>query len=122
LDELTAYLDFLSAVFPKPALVFNIRDHRDVCQSGWWKKFDQRLLVESLSIADKLFTEYVDSHDNAFLVKYENITNDLYEAKSLLQFLGAPFDEKLIRDVLGIAHGYEQKAETLERGRVRKGL
>ena len=122
LDELTSYLDFLSIVFPEPAFIFNIRNHADVYQSGFWKNYDKNLILKNLGMADNLFSEYVHTHDNALLVNYEAITSGLDEIKSLLRFLGAPFDEELLRAVLKTPHGYEQKPHTLEKARTRGGL
>ena len=119
LDELAPYLDFLAAVFPEPAFIFNTRDHEDVCNSGWWKNHDSKSLIKSLATADNLFTQYVDDHANAFLVKYEDVISAPDQLKALFRFLGAPFDEVQLRSVLKTAHGYGQKAETLEKARIR---
>jgi hypothetical protein len=107
LDELYEYLQFLSAIFPNPAFVFNIRSHDDVMKSGWWKKADPEQTRALLQRADDVFVLYTQKHPNAHLVRYDEIVKGGDEIDRLLRFLSAEIPQPVIQDTLNTIHSYD---------------
>lgn len=113
LDDLEDYLQFLTKVFPDVAFVFNIRNHEDVVNSGWWKNEDSKKLNKKLNRADALFRWYALRHRNSFVVEYDKIVKYENYRYQLFSFLGLPYNARKLNDILARPHSYDQKSENL---------
>lgn len=106
LDNLFAYLDFLSLIFPQVAFVFNTRDIENVLKSGWWPERDQEEAIKIMKRCETLFLEYERAHSNAFLISYEDMINKSPKIRALFDFLGAEYSETAINIVIATPHSY----------------
>lgn len=122
LDELPAFLDFLSRLLPRPAIIFNTRDHDDVCNSAFWKRAPAQTLRQKLAAADRLFLEYAENNDHAFICRYERTVLGEQGLQPLFNFLGAQPDPAVLMNVLQSPHSFVPKAETLNRAGRKRDL
>ena len=113
LDHLQDYLDFLSRLLPEVAIVFNSRSHEAVVDSAFWKKHDPVALRKTLQQADRIFLEYAERHEHAFVVRYERLILGMQGLAPLFDFLGAQPDPDKLNSVLQQKHSYAQKPETI---------
>ena len=113
LDELHDYLDFLSRLLPDVGIVFNTRVHDAVCTSAFWKKHDPAVLSKLLQRADRLFLEYAEKHEHAFVVRYERLILGMYGLAPLFAFLGVQPSQAEVDAVLRQPHSYAPKLATL---------
>ncbi len=113
LGDLQNYLRFLSQLMPEVAIVFNVRNHAAVCDSGFWRNIGPVDLRAKLERADRIFFEYASSHRNAFLVRYEDVVRGMIGLAPLFSFLGVEPSAERIDATLRIPHSYAQKPETL---------
>jgi len=115
LDELPAFLDFLSNLLPRAAIIFNTRDHNFVCKSAFWNDVPEKELRKKLALADRLFFEYADRNDNAFICRYERVLQGEQGLRPLFDFLGVQPDPLVLNSVIQTPHSYSIHAETLQR-------
>lgn len=113
LEHLQAFLDFLSRLLPDVAIVFNTRAHDAVCDSAFWKKQDPAALRKRLQQADRIFLEYAERHEHAFVVRYERMILGMQGLAPLFEFLGGQPDPEKLHSVLRQRHSYAQKPETI---------
>lgn len=113
LGHLQDFLDFLSRLLPDVAIIFNTRAHEAVCDSDFWKKHDPVELRKSLQQADRIFLEYAEHHEHAFVVRYERLILGMQGLAPLFAFLGVQPDPDKLNSVLQQKHSYVQKPETL---------
>lgn len=94
-------LDSIAHFFPNCKFVFLTRDLDEVAKSGWWAKWDTKVVKEKLSRADELFCEYSKkSPNNSFLIDYASFRDGPSGVKGLLEFLGAQLPDEVIIEVL----------------------
>ena len=106
-DELfPAYLDFLQAVFPGAALIFNVRNVADTALSGWWKDRDPQIVEEQLTRAIERFESYAAKRSNCILFSYDSLIADAAYCETLFDFLGEPFDRDALMKQLVQSHGF----------------
>lgn len=114
LDELHAFLDFLTDLLPRPAIIFNTRDHEWVCRSAFWKRFPEQELRKKLTVADRLFFEYAERSDHAFVCRYERVVLGEQALRPLFDFLGTYPDPNSLLSTLQMPQSFVPKVETLE--------
>jgi len=106
---LHAYLDFLSKLFPNPAFIFLTRDHDQVVKSGWWKNVEEVRVKRNLEQFEATVSTYANEKKFVFTLDYLDITNRTFRLKELFEFLGAPYIEERIDQVLAVKHSYFPK-------------
>lgn len=113
--EIMNYLEFLSDVFPNPALIFLTRDHHEVVTSGWWATQDPGEVRRELERLEARFKEYSEGNMNCFALDYSDMTNRSPRLRQLYEFVGAVYIEETVREVLLKQHSYPTS-----RGRAKK--
>jgi hypothetical protein len=103
------YLDFLSKLFPNPAFIFLTRNHDQVVQSGWWKNEGEVGVKRNLEQFEATTSTYVKEKSFIFTLDYSDMTNRTPRLKQLFEFLGAPYIEENIDQVLAVKHSYVPK-------------
>lgn len=101
-----AYLNFLSKLFPKPAFIFLNRDHDQVLKSAWWKDEEQIKAKKELDQFEAAISTYTKGKSFVFTLNYSDMTDRTPRLKELFDFLGAPYMEEKIDQVLAIKHSY----------------
>lgn len=102
-DDVEEYVAWLREAFPGARFVVNTRDHDEVRRSGWWAKHPEnaealpRLERVALGLAAAL-------GDAAYHVHYNDYVDDPGSLRGLFQWLGEPFDEAAVREVLATRH------------------
>ena len=102
--DLAEYVDFLRAVFPGARFIVNTRDHEAVLASKFWrdKPRDGRLERNEESILEVAG----GLGDDAFRVHFDDYVRDPASLAGLFEWLGEPFDEAAVRDVMTVKHSY----------------
>jgi hypothetical protein len=102
--DLPEYVDFLRAVFPGARFIVNTRDHEAVLASKFWrnKPRDGRLERNEESILEVAG----GLGDDAFRVHFDDYVADPGSLAGLFEWLGEPFDEAAVRDVMTVKHSY----------------
>jgi hypothetical protein len=104
-DDLDEYVEWLREVFPDARFVVNTRNLDDVAQSKWWaEKPDARDHLEAVEA--RLLELAAELGDDAFRVHYDDYAEDPAALRPLFEWLGEPFDEGAIREVLDTPHSY----------------
>lgn len=116
LANLEGYLDFLTRLLPDPAIVFNTRNHDQVCESGFWMNVDKAQLKDQLASADSAFYSYAEKHENSFVMRYENLVRGPRFCEPMFRFLGVEIDPDEILRVLSKPHSYRQGPSTVSNG------
>lgn len=107
--DIANYLNFLAKIFPKPALIFNVRNLDDVLKSGWWANMNKAESRAELMQLETAFQNYRETHpDNTFLISYEDVVSQSNNFQLLFDFLGTKSPDN-IDEILFTPHGYEQK-------------
>jgi hypothetical protein len=103
-DDLGDYVAFLREVFPGARFLVNTRDHEAVLASAFWrsKPRDGRLQRAEDAILD------VAGHlgDAAYRVHYDDYVHDVRRLAGMFDWLGEPFDEARVREVMSVRHSY----------------
>lgn len=106
-DEMfSAYLDFLQAVYPGAALIFNLRDVVDTANSGWWQAQDANVVEQQLIDASERFQSYAAGRPNCILFSYNSLIENPGYSKTLFDFLGEPFDLEALKRLLVRRHSF----------------
>jgi Sulfotransferase family len=102
-DDVEEYVAWLREVFPGARFVVNTRDHDEVRQSGWWAKRPEN--AEALPRLERVVLDLaVSLGDAAYHVHYNDYVADAGSLRGLFEWLGEPFDEAAVRDVLATRH------------------
>lgn len=102
-DDVLEYAAWLREVFPGARFVVNTRDHAEVSRSGWWAKRPEnaaelpRVEARVLGLAEAL-------GDAAYRVHYNDYVADPTVLRGLFDWLGEPWDEAAVREVLATRH------------------
>lgn len=104
-EDVAAYVGWLQKVFPGARFVVNTRDLDDVTRSRWWAEDpDARGHLEEV---ERRLLELCDSlGDAAIHVHYDDYVADPRQLEPLFAWLGEPYDEQRVRDVLATRHSY----------------
>jgi hypothetical protein len=103
-DDLAEFVAFLQDVFPGCRFLVNTRDHEAVLASRFWrdKPRDGRLERAEraiLDVAERL-------GDAAHRVHYDDYVADPGRLAPMFAWLGEPFDEATVRDVMSVRHSF----------------
>lgn len=104
-DDLPEYADFLRTVFPGARFVVNTRRLEDVAASKWWANHDDPL-AELTGHEKRILELHEHLGDASYHVRYNDYVADPGTLAPLFDWLGEPFDEERIRDVLAQPHSY----------------
>jgi hypothetical protein len=102
-EDVEEYVAWLREVFPGARFVVNTRDHAAVARSGWWAKHPEHAaqlpVIEArmLALADALGPA-------AYRVHYDDYVADPGVLRGLFDWLGEPYDEASVREVLATRH------------------
>lgn len=113
LDELPKFLDFMKILFPGIAIIFNTRELPAVLESGFWRSKNKDEISRLLRKADRVFFEYAEKNNNAFIQRYERTILGEPGLRPLFEFLSMWPDMKEVSDVLQTQHSYEAKEATI---------
>jgi hypothetical protein len=113
-SDFFGYLSFLAKIMPNPALVFNTRDLQDVIKSGWWVKCDPEHAIKELEETDRRFRLYAERHDNCFLIDYSDVVSKSEKLASLFEFLGVPYVEGKVSEILSLPHSYDPNQSSIK--------
>jgi len=95
------YLDFIAEHFPNTHFVFNTRGWEAVSRSSWWATMDPDLVRGIIEGADRLFAAYAAKNpERCHIMKYEEFRGKAAAFKPLFDFLGEPFDEAKVADII----------------------
>jgi len=96
--DLEEYVAWLREVFPGARFVVNTRNNEDVLRSGWWAGGDH---AAGLAAAEAGILRLADSlGDAAYRVHYDDYAADPLVLRGLFDWLGEPFDEAAVREVM----------------------
>lgn len=115
MPELEDYLNFLQRILPGVAMIFNTRRSEEVARSGWFKKQRRRGVIATIERMNRAFRGYAESHPNAFIIDYADCVNKTSRLEALFDFLGAPYSETRVDQVLGTPHSYDPAQAQIRR-------
>lgn len=99
------YVAFLRRVFPGARFIVNTRDHDAVMRSKWWEK--EGNAKEILDRRERQLRGMLDLlGDDGFHLHYDDYVDDPARLRGLYGWLGEPFDEASVRDVMSHKHSY----------------
>ncbi len=102
--DLGDYVAFLRDVFPGARFLVNTREHEAVLASAFWrsKPRDGRLERNEESLLDVA----AQLGDAAYRVHYDDYVHDVRRLTGMFEWLGEPFDEARVREVMSVRHSY----------------
>ncbi len=104
-EDLPEYAEFLRHVFPGARFIVNTRNLSDVAESKWWSK--QTDSPEVLAKVEARLLDLVDRlGEDAFHVHYDDYVNEPSRLEGLFSWLGEPFDDDTVREVMAVRHSY----------------
>ncbi len=112
--ELFDYLSFFTKVMPRVAFIFNTRNMKDVVKSGWWVDYDPENTITELERTESNFKTYLQNHDNCFHIDYSDVVAKSDRLVALFEFLGAPYSEDKVNEVLSLPHSYDPNQEEIK--------
>lgn len=115
LPELEEYLDFLQRILPGSALIFNTRRSEEVARSGWFKKQRRREVIATIDRMNRAFHGYADKYHNAFIIDYADCVKKTGRLEVLFDFLGAPYSQAQVDQILGTPHSYDPTQAQIRR-------
>lgn len=100
-DHFWPYLNFIHEFFPNARFIFNTRDHDSVAKSGWWAELNPEDVKKTLTKAEKLYEGYQKAFpERCHAVHYDTYVKSPETLKSMFEFLGESYDEKLVETVM----------------------
>jgi Sulfotransferase family len=102
-EDVEDYVAWLREVFPGARFVVNTRDHDEVRRSGWWAKRPEN--AEALAgIEARILALAEGLGAVAYRVHYNDYVADPTVLRGLFDWLGEPYDEASVREVLATRH------------------
>ncbi len=102
---LPGVLAFTRNVFPGARFVLNTRNLDDVARSKWWAG-----KPDALDLLRAMEQELVDAlatyGEATYRVHYDDYVADASVLRGLFEWLGLPFDEATVRQVMSVRHSY----------------
>lgn len=99
------YLGFLRLIMPDLAFIINTRTLENVAKSGWWAEQDSSVVVAELAKRERRFLKYAESNaDHTFHVTYEDVIGERVRLRAMHDFLGVPYVDAAVDEVLGVVH------------------
>ncbi len=102
-EDTAAYVEWLREAFPGARFIVNTRRLEDVAQSKWWGE-DPGALDRLKDIEARILALGESLGEQSFHVHYDDYVADPAALKPLYDWLGEPFDEGVVRGVLGQRH------------------
>ena len=94
-------MDFIRTFFPGVHLIFNTRDHDEVCRSGWWADMEPGKVKETLARHEDLFFSYMKRFpDICTHVHYNDYIAEPETLRPIFDALDQPWDPVLVQRVL----------------------
>ena len=109
ISNLGRFLDFLAKLFPDPAFIVLTRSHDQVCNSAWWKNRSPQQVKQSLSQFEKKIATYSQGKNFVFSIDYHDMTERTPKLQQLFEFIGAPYREDKVEQVLSTPHSFVPK-------------
>lgn len=98
-EDLPEYLAFMQRVFPGARFVLNTRRLDDVARSSWWAdREDAREQLEGIEA--RMLSAAEALGPAVFHLRYDEYVDDPARLRALFEWLGLPFDEDRIRQVM----------------------
>lgn len=113
-DYLYNYIDFLTKLFPNPAIIFNTRALPDVLNSAWWKEKDESKTLDMLKRTEGVFNRYAKDHKHCYQITYEDVIGKTKVLEDMFGFLGAEYQPSVVDSVLSTPHSYDPTQEHVE--------
>lgn len=121
-DDVLRTLRFLQGVFPGVRFVVNTRDLDAVAASGFYsRRADAEALVRRRHAAILAAVEQLG--DDVYHVHYDDWVRDPEQLRGLFEWLGLPFDLRLVKAVMVVPHSYRNRTiEELEAAAAARAL
>jgi hypothetical protein len=104
-EDVADFVEWLREVFPGARFIVNTRNLDDVCKSKWWAEMpDAREHLEGVEA--RLLAVAESLGEDAFRVHYDDYVGDPDALRPLFAWLGEPYDEARVREVLDTPHSY----------------
>ena len=104
-EDVADFVAWLREVFPGARFVVNTRNLEDVAQSKWWGKDPEAL--ERLTATERRLLDLAEQlGDAAHHVRYDDYVDSPEALRPFFEWLGEPFDEQRVRDVLAVRHSF----------------
>ena len=101
-SELEPFIAFMRRFCSPCKFVFNSRPADAVMKSGWWANMNKEKVRQRIHDMDAYFADYAKANgDHAIHLDYEHWSRDINEIRRLVKFLEEPFDEILVRQIMG---------------------
>ena len=107
-SEFFHHLDFIQKeLFPRSYLVFLTRDAKDVVASRKRARFKDNTTEEVLNHFFKIVMPLASNRSKErFILDYSDLVSDSPRLRELFEFVGEPFNEEAINNVLSKPHSY----------------
>jgi len=102
-DDLEEFVAWLRKVFPGARFLINTRNHDEVLRSGWWAKRPEDAAVLP-AIEERILAVAASLQEAAYRVHYNDYVADPATLRGLFDWLGEPFDEARVREVMATRH------------------
>ncbi|MDF1602452.1 sulfotransferase [Nocardioides sp. YIM 152315] len=102
-EDAGEFVAWLREVFPGARFVVNTRNHDDVAKSLWWAE-DPTALERLKRAEGRLLALAAELGDAAYHVRYDDYVADPAALEPFFTWLGEPFDEQRVREVLAVRH------------------
>ena len=103
--DLHDYVDFLREVFPGARFVVNTRNLDDVAASKWWAE-DPEARPTLAAAESRMLGLLEHLGDDAYHIHYDDYAHSPAKLRGLFDWLGEPFDEAQVAEVMAKRHGY----------------
>jgi hypothetical protein len=110
-EDTPEFVEWLREVFPEAKFVINTRDLSAVAQSAWWAE-DPDAVADLQRREDLLLALRDQLGDAAYHIRYDEFTEDPTVLRGLFEWLGEPWDEESVRDVLGTRHSFRPRSSS----------
>lgn len=101
--DFDGYVDFVRATFAPCKIIFNHRDLDAVARSSWWSSMPEA--PTKLRFMEDRFNG-VPAAADIYHFSYDRLCADPGYARELMRFLGEPYDEAAVRQLLAVRHSY----------------
>jgi len=115
-DDLKEYLSFLDILFENPIFIFIFRDLEEVLYSGMFEDFsvDQRESARlRFSNFEKISTEFSRYRENAKIVNYMDLKNNLDKILGVFESFKIPIDKNSVYETVKKPHSYTWKDKNI---------
>ncbi len=109
-DSFPDFMDFIRTFLSPCKIIFNTRNAHDVAKSAWYKNMNSTKVIEEIASYDGWYNDYADQHpEDCFVLSYDRYKGNTNGLKPLFDFLGEPFDEAKLCQILNASYDYTKK-------------